>query len=86
MKLPLQGYKEEESYLMLVFKSYKLVEGTQFYEVLKSMIFSLQFCTASAKHAARENARWNLLFPTACAKMFKIPQVARWCGEIEAGA
>ena len=71
---------------MLVFKSYKLVEGTQFYEVLKSMIFSLQFCTASAKHAAIENARWNLLFPTACAKMFKIPQVARWCGEIEAGA
>ena len=72
MKLPLQGYKEEESYFMLVFKSYKLVEGTQFYEVLKSMIFSLHFCTASAKHAVIENARWNLLFLMACAKIFKI--------------
>ena len=71
---------------MLVFKSYKLIEVTQFYEVLKSMIFSLHFCTALGKHAAIENARWNLLFLTACAKIFKIQQVARWCGEIEAGA
>ena len=57
---------------MLVFKSYKLIEGIQFYEALKSMIFSLYFCTALAKHAVRENARWNLLFVTACEKIFKI--------------
>ena len=56
---------------MLIFKSYKLVEGIQFYEALKS-IFSLCFCTASAKHALREKARWNLLFLTACEKIFKI--------------
>ena len=63
---------------MLVFKSYKLVKGIQFYEALNSMIFS-------SKHAVRENAHWNLLFLTACDKIFKIQQVARWCGAVEAG-
>ena len=36
---------------MFVFESYKLVEGIQFSEVLKSMIFSLYFSTVSVKHA-----------------------------------
>ena len=49
------------------------------------MIFSLCFCTASAKHELREKARWNLLFITACEKILKIQQVARWCCAVEAG-